>query len=461
MTALDGPARAARDAPSAVRHEIYWRSTEPVAPGPPLTGDVHCDVAVVGAGYTGLWTAYNLKRAEPSLDIHIVEAEFAGAGASGHNDGFVTPTIGHSLEGLVGRFGPERAKSAYALVGRSMLELGRFCKRHGVDAELEPSGYFQVAASPAQVRRLEADLRLAERLGSAAGLELYSAAEARDRIDSPAIHGAFKVGGSLINPHKLVRGLARVVRELGVTIHENTRATRVERTAKGPVVTTPHGRLSSDKLLLATNAYQHRFWPFRRKVVPVWSYAAVTEPLTGEQLAQVHWPGREGFVEARNFIVFGRFTADNRLLIGGGPAPYYYGRDMDEGRHMDNPSATAELRAILGRYFPQWRHLPFTHAYGGCVAITREFVPHVGSMGPDVYYAHGYCGNGIAVTHTTGKVLRDLMLGRRTAYTDLLFVDGAERGFPPEPLSFAGARAMTALMAGKDRFPGLLRHLPD
>jgi glycine/D-amino acid oxidase-like deaminating enzyme len=441
-----------------VKHEIYWRETAPVEPGPPLREDVRCDVAIVGGGYTGLWTAFFLKKADPSLEIHIVEAEYAGAGASGHNDGFMTPTIGHSLAALIHRFGPEQAKLAYTVVGKSMLELRRFCDKYDVDAELEPTGYLQVASNQNQMRLLERDIQLIEQLGGGqSSIELLGQDAARERIDSPGIVGAFKVGGALINPHKLVRGLVRVVRELGVHVHEATRVIAIQRTGTERVLTTPHATITAPNVLLATNAYQHQFAGFGRKVVPVWSYAAVTRPLTVEELKSIHWPDREGFVEAGNFIVFGRLTAENRLLFGGGKADYHFGRDMDESKYIDNPRATSALRGVLAKYFPQWQDIPFSHEYGGCVAITREMVPHVGSSGDGLFYGYGYCGNGISVTHAAAKSLRDLILGRDSVYTKLLYVNGAEKGFPPEPISYLGSKAVTSLLAAQDRYPNLIR----
>ncbi|MGV9674201.1 NAD(P)/FAD-dependent oxidoreductase [Nocardia sp. NPDC003482] len=443
---------------TAVKHEIYWRETESVTPGPPLREDLRCDVCIVGGGYTALWTAHFLKKADPRLEIVIVEEDYAGAGASGHNDGFVTPTIGHSLGALVHRFGTERAKLAYAAVGKSILELNRFCAKQGIDAEFESAGYYQVASNPDQIRLLERDLELAARLGAQSGLDLLDRTRARDRIGSPAIEAAVKVGGALINPHRLARGLFRVVTALpGVSLYEQTRALAVEPVAGGHVVRTPQADVTATKVLYATNAYQHQFAEFRRKVVPVWSYAAVTRPLTDDELGAVHWPEREGFVEAGNFIVFGRLTAGNRLLFGGGRAHYRFRRDMDVPRNIDNPDASEALHAVLRRYFPMWQHVPFTHTYGGCVAITREVVPHVGALGDGRFYAHGFCGNGIALTHTTGKVLRDLILGRDTSYSNLLFVHGKEKPFPPEPLAFLGAGALSSVLAAQDRHPRLIR----
>jgi glycine/D-amino acid oxidase-like deaminating enzyme len=440
-----------------VKYEPYWWETAPAEPGPPLQGDVRCDVAIIGGGFTGLWTAHQLKLAEPTMDVQVIEAEHAGAGASGHADGFITPTIGHSLSALINGFGTDQAKIAYSIVARSILEIGRFCGKYGVDAELEPGGYLQVATTSSQIRWLERDIALAEKLGAAGSVRLMDRTEATSRIGSPAIHGAIKVGGALVNPRRLVRGICRVVREQGVPVHEQTRALSIERGGAGWVVTTPHGRVTAPKLVLGTDAYQHQFVPFRDKVKPFWSYAVVTEPLSEEQLKQVHWPTREGFVEARNVIVFARLTRQNRLLIGGGPAPYFYGRDMDESRHMRNPAATRQLRQTLARYFPVWKDLRFTHEYGGCIAMTRDFVPHVGTGGDGLYYGYGYCGNGTALSHTVGKVLRDLILGRDSAYTNLLFVDGREPSYAAEPLSYLGARTHSALMALQDRYPKLVK----
>jgi glycine/D-amino acid oxidase-like deaminating enzyme len=437
-----------------VRHSIYWRETEHVDPGPPLEGDRRADVAIVGGGYTGLWTAYFLKEADPSLDIHIVEADYAGAGASGHADGFVTPTIGHSLHSVVHRFGAERSKDAYAAVGRSIMDLRRFCRKQGVDAELEPGGFYLVATNDGQRRRLEGDVELAARMG--VRYDVLEGDEAQERIGSSSLTAALKSPGALVNPHRLARGLTRVVRGMGVTVHERTRALTVERIGDGHVVTTPLGRLRAPRLVLATNAYSAQWRPHRHRFRPVWSYAMVTEPLTDAQLAQVHWPDREGFVEARNFILFARLTAGNRLLIGGGRAHYHYGGDLDES-HMRADDVFAELRAALVRYFPAWRDVGVSHAYGGAIAMTRDLVPHVGRGRDGAFYAYGFCGNGIAMCHTVGRSLRDLVLERDTEYTNLLFVNGSEPAFPPDPFSYLGARALTGLLDFQDRHPDVIR----
>jgi glycine/D-amino acid oxidase-like deaminating enzyme len=434
---------------------VFWRETEPVTPGPPLRGDVSCDVCIVGGGYTGLWTAYLLKQAQPTLDIHVLEAEYAGAGASGHNDGFVTPTIGHGLHGCVHQFGPRRAADAYAAVGRSIMEISRFCTKNNVHAELERTDLLLVATSPGQERRLRDDLSIAASLGGRNLPRILRDAEAREVIGSAAIRAALPGGGALVNPHKLARGLARVVVEHHAVIHERTRVHGIERLGGRYRVRTGQGMVQAGTVVIATNAYQHVFRPFKPRLLPVWSYAVVTEPLTSRQLGRVHWPNREGFIEGRNFIRFGRLTADNRVLFGGGRAAYRYGRNMHQ-RFIRDRRVEASLISAFHGYFPEWKDVPISHSYGGCIAITRDLVPHAGRLPDGTYYAYGYCGNGIAMSHTAGKILRDLILQRDSEYTRLPLVNRREGRFLPEPLSWLAAQTATAVLATQDRYPRAL-----
>ncbi|NJQ07287.1 FAD-dependent oxidoreductase [Streptomyces lonarensis] len=430
-----------------VKHVVYWHETEHAEPGPPLRESVDCDVCVVGGGYTGLWTAYFLKKAEPALDVHVVEAEFSGHGASGRADGFVTPTVGKDIQALVARFGEQRTADASRAVGRSILEIGRFLRRHKVDAEFEANDYLLAATTPAQLRRLEKDRALAARLSGGAGPALLGAAETRELIGSPALTGALRTGGALVNPFKLARGLARVVREAGVVIHDRTPVLRVHPGVR-PTVVTPGGRVVADKVVIAANAHQFTFPPFRDQVIPVWSYALVTDPLTPAQLDRIAWEGREGLVEAKTFLTCARFTADNRVLWAGGPALYFRNRDTRR-RRMNDPRAYRVLVEEFRRFFPMWDDVRFRYAYGGTVDIVRDFAPHFGQLPGNLFYGYGFCGNGISATHTGGKVLRDLVLGKDSEYARLLYVDDDSRrrqAFPPEPLLYAGVRGACRLM---------------
>jgi len=431
----------------AERNSIYWWDTEPVVPGPPLEGAERTDVCIVGGGYTGLWTAYFLKRADPSLDVAIVERSWAGSGASGHNDGYAMTVLDMSLHHLVERHGPERAGAAHEAVAQSVVEIGEFCDRHDVDCDYELCGFAAVAVNDGQLWRLERDLEAARRIGHEAEFELFEDDAARRRIGSPIVRGLLKERrGALINPQKLVRGLKRVVEGMGVRIYERSPATEV-----GPgLVRTERGIVRAQQVVVATNAYQHGFPQFSDRVVPIWSYAMVSEPLTDEQLGRVAWAGREGFEDKRNFITIGRFTADNRVIWGGRLAPYYRGNDMDV-RHMRNEPVFAQLRDAWAEFFPMWSDVRFEYAYGGCVAITGTFLPYVGGLGGGVWYGYGYNGHGVAPSHTVGRALGDLVLGRESEHTDLAFVNQQEAKLPGEPLRYVGTRLTTQLLERQDR----------
>jgi glycine/D-amino acid oxidase-like deaminating enzyme len=436
---------------AGLKHAIYWWETEPVTPGPPLEGALDCDVCIVGGGYTGMWAAYFLKQAEPSLDICILESRWAGAGASGHNDGYAVTVLDMSLHHLVTHHGPEKAGAAHEAVAQSIVEMVEFCNKHGVEAELELNGFVSFATNRGQVWRLERDLEAARKIGADHDFELFDAEGARALVASPIVQGALKEGrGAILNPHKLARGLARVVRDQGVSIHEQTPVLELELGGARPRVITPAAKVTADRVVVATNAYQHSFKPFQGKVIPIWSYVIVSEPLSDDQLGQVAWPGRQGFEDKRNYLTIGRLTADNRLLWAGRLAPYFFGNDMDPG-HMRNSHVHGELRESFERFFPAWKDVRFTHAYGGCVAITTTFLPLFGTTEGGLVYGYGYNGHGVAPSHTGGKILRDLVLGRDTTYTNLMFVNGGERAFPPEPLKLIGARLTERLLERQDR----------
>src|SRR5918999_1970938 len=325
-----------------------------------------------------MWTAYFLKRADPSLEVAIVERSWAGAGASGHNDGYAMTVLDMSLHHLVARHGGERAAVAHEAVARSVVEIGEFCAEHGVEADYERNGFLALAVNDGQRWRLERDREAAQRIGADHDFELFEEEAARARMGSPIVKAALREGrGALVNPLKLARGLARTLTgELGVRIWERTPATEV----RPGRVTTQGGEVAASTVIVATNAYQHRFRRFRLRVVPIWSYAMVTEPLTDEQLSRVPWPDREGWEDKRNFITIGRLVGDGertRVLFGGRVAPYFWGNSMD-GRHVRNERVFGQIRQAWSEFFPMWSDVAFSHAYGGPVAITGTFLPYVG-----------------------------------------------------------------------------------
>lgn len=405
------------------KYGVFWHETEPVKRRPQLTGAVNCDVCIVGGGYTGLWSAYFLRRAEPSLNVHILEADFAGAGASGHNDGFMTKAIGgHSQQTLARRIGWQGAADAHSAVARSAVAIYRFCHYYGIDADLEPTGYYAVAANARQRKRLAAAASGMTDEGSsgsaAAPPRVLDGPEIRQKIGSPNIVSGIWTGGIMLNPHKLVRGLARVVEAEGAVLHELSPAIEFDEGPGTVRVRTADGCVTARHLILATDAWQGQFPQFRGKVIPAWNYALVTAPLSGQQLADIGMPGREGFIEICQPSVFCRLTADDRLLLGGGSS-YNFGKSISFAPSDARPHAIGAgarraeqyLFRELQRFFPALTGLPVTHFYGGAISVTAERLPIVGKISPRITYGHGYNGNGIAVSFAIGKLICDTALG--------------------------------------------------
>ncbi len=425
---------------------VYWWETESVHPRPPLIGSEKADVCIVGGGYTGLWTAYHLKKAEPALDIIVVESSWAGAGASGHNDGFAGTQLNRSLQHLLQNHPAEKVALLRKELCAAVIEIGEVCDEHGIDAGYEHSGYFEIATNEAQRHRLDEDLNAASSLDQENDFELFEGTEARERLGSPAVVALLRDSSrALLNPHRLCRGLARVASDLGVRVYENSPALEVGRTG----ITTTHGKVLAGAVVVATNAEQHQFRQFRGRVTPVWSYSMVTEPLSQEQLQRVRWPGREGFEDKRNLGTIGRLTKDNRVLWAGRYPAYHFGGDI-EPKHRRYARTFSELRAAWSEWFPMWTEVRFTHAYGGPVGLTARLEPYVGQR-DGLYYAYGYSGHGVGPSVVVAKALRDLILKRDTHYLALPFMNQPESRIPPEPLRFVGARLTTEFLARQDK----------
>ncbi|MEV6815548.1 FAD-binding oxidoreductase [Micromonospora sp. NPDC051296] len=439
------------------RNSVYWHDTEPVEVGEPLDGDASCDICIVGAGYTGLWAAHFLAEAEPSADIRVLEAEAVGSGASSANGGFVGLTAGKVLRRLLWYYGREKAAGVYRTGARSIIDIGRFCRQYGIDADFAMNGMLQVVTDRKQLARLELQVKRSERTGLRGSFKLLGRDEAQQRIGSEQVLGALRTTGALVNPHRLAQGLARVVREQGVSIHERTPVIEVRKVGNRYRVTTPTGTVTANEVVLATNAWQHSFAQTHTKVMPVWNYLMVTEPLTDAQLARVAWPGREGVSNSLSFAHAARLTADNRVVWSGGRWYYFDQRDTDRG-HIRNDAAYRDLRESFVRFFPAWRDVRFSHAFGGPIGWSRTFIPQFGRTGDGLVYGHGYTGNGIAPSHTGGKILRDLVLRRDTEYTELAFVTVNQPKFAKGAMGDKGAHLFIWRQETGDRLPLLLPH---
>jgi glycine/D-amino acid oxidase-like deaminating enzyme len=420
------------------------------SPRPALPGDTQADVAVVGAGLTGLWTAYYLLRDEPTLRVVVLEAETAGFGASGRNGGWCSALFPAGLPKLARLPGSSRA-AALALheaMRATVDEVLRVAEAEGIDARAHKGGTVAIARTPSQLRRSRKEVDAARAWGrDEDDLRLLDRAEAADRLRATEVlGGSFTPDCAAVHPARLVRGLARAVERRGGRIHEHTRALSL---APRRAVT-EHGVVSADVVLRATEGYTTSLEGMRRDVVPVYSLIVATEPLPESTWEQIGLRNRETFTDYRNLLVYGQRTADGRLVFGGRGAPYHFGSDIRPGYDRE-PRVFEMLRATLLDLFPVLAGTRFTHAWGGALGIPRDWVASVGlDRGTGIGWAGGYVGDGVGTTNLAGRTLRDLVLERDTDLTALPWVGHRSRRWEPEPLRWLGVNAGLRAMSFAD-----------
>ena len=416
------------------REKSYWLTTEAYQPSPPLEGDLSVDVAIIGGGFTGLSTALHLRQAEP-VDVAVLESEVVGYGASGRNGGFAMTLFGLTLGFTKLRFGRERAKEAHHYMERAVDYVGELVESYGIDSEYELPGFLRVATTPGYVKRIQHEIELARSLG----IEGIEWLEARGGGGTRAVAALPRglVGAALRadQPGQARLGAearGRSLRRPRLRAHAGHRHRAHERRHRAR---TPRGTVRAKKLVLATNAYSHLIPQARRKQVPAFTYIVLTEPLTPERLETIGWRGREGIEDARNLVHYYRLTADNRLLMGGGDVSRLR-RRHGHGR------ASACLRRAGGvrrGVFPGLAGVQFTHRWGGPVSVPVDLVPAIGLLGDErVVYSLGCVGHGVSLTQLNGRTIADLLLGRETDLTSVLFVNRRV-----DPLA-AGAAALRA-----------------
>jgi glycine/D-amino acid oxidase-like deaminating enzyme len=392
-----------------LKPNIYWHDTQTISYDTKLEADTCCDVCVVGAGYTGLWTAYFLRQSQPSLRIVVVEARYAGVGASGHNDGFVLQALGgHDAVSLTAKYGADATARIFTALRRSALEIAKLCVAQDLDVEFEASPIYSVATVPSHCRKLDTDLRVANRLGLAGG-KLFSEPERCELFGSVRILAGFRIGGGLVNPFKLTRALARLLIASGISLYESTPVTSLEETTEGVTVTAGTGRVHCHKVVVATDAYQSWYPPLKRQSHCVRRYILVSEQLSLPQLERLNWRSRAAFIDAHNLALFGRLTWDNRILLGGG-----FAAAASHPEQWPTPAeqvkAEERLTGLFRYLFPSVAEASPEYVYGSAVGLSSDKLPHVGSLSPRICYAYGYSGHGIVATHLVGKILRDLIL---------------------------------------------------
>ena len=433
--ALTPSPRAVAGSPPGLWHE----TAGPWEPRPSLPGDTTCDVAVVGAGFTGLWTAYYLLREDPGLRVLVLEAETCGFGASGRNGGWCSALFPQSTDRLARVAGERAAAEQDRAMRGSIDEVEAVCRAEGIDADFARGGTVAVARTPVQLERARAEVAAARRWGHGPEeVRLLDRAETRSMIGARGALGAsYTTACAALHPARLVRGLAAAVERRGGRIHERTRALDI---APRRVVT-DRGTVGAEVVVRATEGYTAALPRHRRDLIPVYSLVVATEPLPDSVWEQVGLAGRPTFTEHRHLVIYGQRTADGRLVFGGRGAPYHFGSAV-RPEHDRDPDVWTGLRATLWDLFPVLERVRFTHAWGGPLGIPRDWYASVGlDRASGLAWAGGYVGDGVSTTNLAGRTLRDLVLDRDTELTRLPWVQHRSRRWEPEPLRWLGVNA--------------------
>ncbi|MGW0879765.1 NAD(P)/FAD-dependent oxidoreductase [Streptomyces sp. NPDC002671] len=440
-------------ASSAVNGGIsFWYADDGLpAMREPLTGDASADVVIVGGGYTGLWTAYYLKKAAPFLRITVLEQKFCGYGASGRNGGWL-------YNGIAGRdryaklHGHEAAVRLQKAMNDTVDEVVRVARDEGIEADVHQGGVLEVATTPAQLARLKAfhehELSYGEK-----DRELYGARQTAERIRiADAVGSTWTPHGARLHPVKLVKGLAAAVEALGVTIHEATPVTEL----RPKHAVTPYGTVRAPYVLRCTEGFTASLKGQRRTWLPMNSSMIATEPLTDEQWAAIGWEGRETLGDMAHAYMYAQRTADGRIALGGRGVPYRFGSRTDnDGRTQE---ATIEaLHEILVRFFPALAGVRVEHAWSGVLGVPRDWCATVTlDRSTGLGWAGGYVGSGVATANLAARTLRDLVQqdsgqAGRTELTDLPWVNHKVRKWEPEPFRWLGVQGMYATYRTADQ----------
>jgi len=429
----------------------YWLdSLAPIPRRDPLDGDVDVDVAVVGAGFTGLWTAYELQRREPGLRIAIVESQFAGFGASGRNGSWCVPELNASLELLSARFGRERALALHRALLATPAEVERSLREEGIEADFSASGVLKVARGRYQLPLLEAEMRSYQEMGVGDEYSWLDRAGASDRLEVAGVEAAlFTPNGATLHPAKAVRGLADAVERRGATIYERTKVVGVQKGS--PVrVETDRGQVRARVAVLALEGYLSQLPGYRRRVLPLYSLISITEPLSEMDLASVNWSERMCVGSMRLSVDYFARTADGRILVGGRGAPYSYGSRILNSREH-HAQTHAKLQRMFREWFPGLSSVRFSQSWGGVLGMPRDWIPQFGFQpNSGLAFAYGYTGHGVATSNLAGRTLADLITGRESELTSLALVGHHSPDWEPEPLRWIGVRYVQAGLARLD-----------
>lgn len=443
----------ADEALAAADPRVVWFDDPDPGPRPALMGRLDADLAVVGAGFSGLWAALSAAEDDPGRRIVVVEADRIAASASGRNGGFVDASLTHGLENGLAHW-PDEIDTLVRLGRENLAGFTTALDRHGIDAGFELTGEIDLATEAHHRDWLAEAAELYRRHGE--DVVVLDGDAMRAEVDSPRFLGGLWRRGSvgLVHPVRLARGLADAAEELGVTIHEHSPVVAVETDGARLVVRTAAGRVTADRVVVATNAHRRPWRRARRWVVPVYDYVLATEPLDARAREAVRWCRRQGLGEVTNQFHYLRLTPDDRILWGGYDAVYPFGGRIDPRREQAGPTHRRLAHQFFDT-FPQLEGVRFTHRWAGPIATTTRFTAawRTARQGRLVWVG-GYTGLGVGASRFGARVALDLVDGRRTERTELAMVRRPPVPFPPEPLRWVGVQLTRRALQRADRRQG-------
>ena len=415
----------------------------------PLRGALKADVAIIGGGYVGLWTAIRIKEAQPACDVVVLEQDICGGGASGRNGGFVL-SWWPKLSSMVKLVGERDAVRIAQSSEQAIADIGDFCARHGIDADFRRGGWLWTATSQAQMGAWDAVVNLCERLGVQAYTRLAPDDVAR-RAGSPAHRaGVFESSAAVVQPASLVRGLRKVALALGVRIHERTRVRRFSR-GRPVVIRTDASTLTADKLVIATNAWAASLREFWRLLAVISSDMIMTAPIPDE-LRRIGWHSDLSITDSQTMVDYYRVTRDGRIAFGKGGWSIAFGGRL--GSRFDRCAArAAEVTADFRRYYPSLAHVPVTDDWSGPIDRGPIGLPLLGHLGGrrHIVYGVGWSGNGVGPSVLGGRILAGMVLEAKDEWGQHPLVDRIVGSFPPEPIRFVGAHVVRAAVVRRER----------
>lgn len=437
----------------AAKHHSYWLDHEqrPEA-SHALEGSTETELLIVGGGYTGLWTALQAKERDPNREVVLIESHRIGWAASGRNGGFCEASLVHGEANGANHL-PEENELLGRLGAQNLDEFQATVERYNMDVDFTRSGVLEVATEPHQIpwvaEAAESD-----------GISFLDAVQVKELINSPDfLAGSLdRESTALVHPAKLAWELARVCRALGVQIYEHTRAVELKDTGSQVLVLTEAGQITAQRVALATNVFPSLLKRHRARVIPVYDYALMTEPLTEEQHRSIGWTEPVGLADLNNRFHYARPTIDKqgkcRLLYGGYDAVYHFGGRVRSS--YDSNTATFEkLAAHFFGSFPQLKDVKFSHAWGGAIDTCSRFFSFFDlTHGGKVAYCAGFTGLGVGATRFGAKVMLDLLSGEKTELTELEMIRTKPLPFPPEPAAYVGVQLMTNQLIRADHNEG-------